>query len=72
MRFQGIVSGRCFAGNAVLLASCDIVIAADNSNIGLGGPVQLTTPSSAVNLRSNLIFITLHLFHILMCVACRL
>lgn len=36
---QGVVSGRCFAGNAVLLACCDIVIATDKSNIGLGGPV---------------------------------
>ena len=32
----GIVSGPCFAGNAALLGCCDI-IAARNSNIGMGG-----------------------------------
>ncbi len=46
-RGQGVVSGRCFAGNAVLLACCDIVIATDNSNMGLGGPVRLPAPVSS-------------------------
>ena len=37
----GIVSGRCFAGNASLLGCCDIVIATSNSNIGMGGPAMI-------------------------------
>jgi acetyl-CoA carboxylase carboxyltransferase component len=37
----GIVSGRCFAGNAVLLGCCDVIIAAKNTNIGMAGPVMI-------------------------------
>jgi acetyl-CoA carboxylase carboxyltransferase component len=37
----GIVSGRCFAGNAVLLGCCDVIIAGRNSNIGMAGPVMI-------------------------------
>jgi acetyl-CoA carboxylase carboxyltransferase component len=37
----GVVSGPCFAGNAVLLGCCDVIIAAGNSNIGMGGPVMI-------------------------------
>ena len=37
----GIVSGRCFAGNASLLGCCDVVIATANSNIGMGGPAMI-------------------------------
>jgi len=37
----GINSGRCFAGNAVLLGCCDVVIATENSNIGIGGPAMI-------------------------------
>lgn len=37
----GIVSGRCFAGNAALLGCCDVIIAAKNANIGMGGPVMI-------------------------------
>jgi acetyl-CoA carboxylase carboxyltransferase component len=37
----GIVSGRCFAGNAALLGCCDIVVATRNSNIGMGGPAMV-------------------------------
>lgn len=37
----GIVSGACFAGNAALLGCCDVIIAAKNSNIGMGGPVMI-------------------------------
>jgi acetyl-CoA carboxylase carboxyltransferase component len=37
----GIVSGRCFAGNASLLGCCDVVIATGNSNIGMGGPAMI-------------------------------
>ena len=37
----GIVSGRCFAGNAVLLGCCDVIVAAQNANIGMAGPVMI-------------------------------
>ena len=37
----GIVSGRCFAGNAALLGCCDVIIATTNSNIGMGGPAMV-------------------------------
>lgn len=37
----GIANGRCFAGNAVLLGCCDVVIATKNSNIGVGGPAMI-------------------------------
>ncbi len=37
----GIASGRCFAGNAALLGLCDVVIATDNSTIGMGGPAMI-------------------------------
>ena len=37
----GVVSGRCFAGNAALLGSCDVIIADRSSNIGMGGPAMI-------------------------------
>lgn len=37
----GLVSGYCFAGNAALLGCCDVIIAAQNANIGMGGPVMI-------------------------------
>jgi acetyl/propionyl-CoA carboxylase alpha subunit len=37
----GIVSGRCFAGNAALLGCSDVIIATKNSNIGMGGPAMI-------------------------------
>jgi acetyl-CoA carboxylase carboxyltransferase component len=37
----GIASGRCFAGNAALLGCCDVIIATDDSNIGMGGPAMI-------------------------------
>ena len=37
----GITSGRCFAGNAVILGCCDVVIATANSTIGMGGPAMI-------------------------------
>ncbi|WP_297657415.1 carboxyl transferase domain-containing protein [Hydrogenophaga sp.] len=37
----GIVSGRCFAGNAALLGCSDVVIATRGSNIGMGGPAMV-------------------------------
>jgi len=37
----GIVSGRCFAGNAALLGCCDVIIATPDANIGMGGPAMV-------------------------------
>ncbi|WP_459545660.1 acetyl-CoA carboxylase family protein [Nocardia sp. X0981] len=37
----GIAAGRCFAGNAALLGSCDVVIATENSTIGMAGPAMI-------------------------------
>ena len=37
----GIGSGRCFAGNAALLGCCDVVIATEDANIGMGGPAMI-------------------------------
>lgn len=37
----GIVSGRCFAGNAALLGCCDVIIATDNATVGMGGPAMI-------------------------------
>jgi acetyl-CoA carboxylase carboxyltransferase component len=37
----GITTGRCFAGNAVLLGCCDVIIATEGSNIGVGGPAMI-------------------------------
>jgi acetyl-CoA carboxylase carboxyltransferase component len=37
----GIVEGFCFAGNAALLGSCDLVIATRGASIGMGGPAMI-------------------------------
>ena len=37
----GVTSGRCFAGNAVILGCCDVIIATEGSNIGMGGPAMI-------------------------------
>jgi acetyl-CoA carboxylase carboxyltransferase component len=37
----GVTTGYCFAGNAVFLGCCDITIATQTSNIGLGGPAMI-------------------------------
>ena len=34
----GVNTGNCFAGNAALLACCDVIIATENSTIGMTGP----------------------------------
>ena len=37
----GINAGYCFAGNAAILGCCDMVIATEDSNIGMGGPAMI-------------------------------
>ncbi len=36
-----IVSGYCFAGNAALAGASDIIIATENTSIGMGGPAMV-------------------------------
>ena len=36
-----IVSGRCFAGNAALAGTADLLIATESSNLGMGGPAMI-------------------------------
>src|SRR3954470_991708 len=44
----GITSGYCFAGNAALLGCCDVIIATEGSNIGMGGPAMIEGGSLGV------------------------
>jgi len=37
----GVVSGRCFAGNAALLGVMDVIISTPDANIGMGGPAMI-------------------------------
>ena len=37
----GVTSRYCFAGNASLLGCCDVIIATENSSIGMGGPALI-------------------------------
>lgn len=37
----GVVSGRCFAGNAALLGCCDVIIATRNASVGMAGPAMI-------------------------------
>lgn len=37
----GIAHGRTFAANAGMLACCDVIIATESSNIGVGGPSMI-------------------------------
>jgi len=37
----GIVAGRCFAGNAALLGVCNVIIATEDSTIGMAGPAMI-------------------------------
>ncbi|HET9076496.1 MAG TPA: carboxyl transferase domain-containing protein [Acidimicrobiales bacterium] len=37
----GVVSGRCFAGNAALLGCCDVIIATRDTTLGMAGPAMI-------------------------------
>ncbi len=37
----GVNSGYCFAGNVVLLGACDVIIATQDSSMGIGGPAMI-------------------------------
>jgi acetyl-CoA carboxylase carboxyltransferase component len=36
-----VVAGRCFAGNAVIAGSADLIVATSNSSLGMGGPAMI-------------------------------
>ncbi len=36
-----IVSGRCFAGNAVIAGCSDLIVATEGSSLGMGGPAMI-------------------------------
>ncbi|GAA4756051.1 acetyl-CoA carboxylase family protein [Actinomycetospora chibensis] len=36
-----VVSGYCFAGNAALAGSCEVIIATEGSGLGMGGPAMI-------------------------------
>jgi acetyl/propionyl-CoA carboxylase alpha subunit/acetyl-CoA carboxylase carboxyltransferase component len=36
-----LVNGRCFAGNAAMVACCDVIIATEGSTLGMGGPAMI-------------------------------
>ena len=36
-----IVAGRCFAGNAVLAGSADLIVGTESANLGMGGPTMV-------------------------------
>jgi acetyl-CoA carboxylase carboxyltransferase component len=36
-----IVSGRCFAGNAVLAGASDLIVATESTALGMGGPAMV-------------------------------
>ncbi len=36
-----IVKGRCFAGNAVIAGCSDLIVATDDTSIGMGGPAMI-------------------------------
>jgi acetyl-CoA carboxylase carboxyltransferase component len=36
-----VVAGRCFAGNAMLAGCSDLIVATENSSLGMGGPAMI-------------------------------
>ena len=36
-----VVAGRCFAGNAVIAGSADLIVGTSNSSLGMGGPAMI-------------------------------
>ncbi len=36
-----IVSGRCFAGNAVIAGASDLIVATESTSLGMGGPAMI-------------------------------
>ena len=36
-----VVAGRCFAGNAIIAGCSDLIVATENSSLGMGGPAMI-------------------------------
>ena len=36
-----VVAGRCFAGNAVIAGAADLIVATEDSSLGMGGPAMI-------------------------------
>ena len=36
-----VVAGRCFAGNAVIAGCADLIVATENTSLGMGGPAMI-------------------------------
>ncbi len=36
-----VVAGYCFAGNAALVGCCDVIVATEDSNLGMAGPAMI-------------------------------
>src|SRR5215207_7246141 len=36
-----VVAGRCFAGNAVIAGCSDLIVATENTSLGMGGPAMI-------------------------------
>src|SRR5918995_2597079 len=36
-----VVAGRCFAGNAVIAGASDLIVATEDSSLGMGGPAMI-------------------------------
>jgi acetyl-CoA carboxylase carboxyltransferase component len=41
VRTLAIVAGYCFAGNAALVGCCDVIVATEDSNLGMAGPAMI-------------------------------
>ncbi|MBW3098966.1 acetyl-CoA carboxylase family protein [Pseudohoeflea coraliihabitans] len=37
----GVVTGRCFAGNAAMAGCCDVIIATEDASLGMAGPAMI-------------------------------
>lgn len=50
----GINAGHCFAGNAVMIGGCDVIIATRDSNIGVAGPAMVEAAGLGVHRAEDL------------------
>ena len=50
----GVNTGDCFAGNAALLACCDVIIATEHSTIGFNGPAVVEASGMGSHTASDL------------------
>jgi acetyl-CoA carboxylase carboxyltransferase component len=46
-----VVAGRCFAGNAIIAGSSDLIVATGNANLGMAGPAMIAGGGMACSRR---------------------